>query len=141
MKRGLFLAMLLLFAKLASGTACAQDFEIDTNALGEAIGLAEQWAKDNLDEDALAALSDVDREQVEKFLRDFQKQLQKDYVLDLAAMKSAAKAVLPLLDAHEATRPYAAWLRSRLDYFDVAEELRKATPPPKQGPNEPPTLA
>jgi membrane-bound lytic murein transglycosylase D len=43
-----------------------------------------------------------------------------------------------LLDAHDETKPYAAWLRSRLDYFEVAEELRKNAPPPKFVPGEPP---
>src|SRR5437899_9133002 len=112
MKHSPFIAILLFVAKLTSGVAGAQEFEIDTNALRQAIGAAEQWAKENLDEDVLAALGEVDREQVEKFLRDFQTQLQKDHVLDLAKLQTAAKGGLPLLDAHEETRPYAAWLRS-----------------------------
>jgi membrane-bound lytic murein transglycosylase D len=53
-------------------------------------------------------------------------------------LKDAAKAILPLLDAYEETAPYAAWLRSRLDYFEVAEEFRKTTPAPKFVPGEKP---
>lgn len=50
---------------------------------------------------------------------------------------------MPLLEAHEETRPYAAWLRARTDYFDAAEALRQAAPtpppPPKgQPPARPP---
>lgn len=126
---------------LAGGIAGAQEFELDTNALRQAAGAVEEWAEENLDEDVLAALPEVDRAQVEKFLRDFQGQLQRESVLDLAAFNAAAKTVLPLLDAQEDTRPYAAWLRSRLDYFEVVEELRKAAPPPKPAPGEPPKPA
>jgi membrane-bound lytic murein transglycosylase D len=53
-------------------------------------------------------------------------------------LKDSAKAILPLLDAHEETQPYAAWLRSRLDYFDAAEELKALAPPPKAEPGKPP---
>src|SRR6185369_392977 len=66
------------------------------------------------------------------------KSLQGEYVLDLAKLKEAATIVLPLLEAHEETQPYAAWLKSQLDYLDVAEELRRAAPPPKIVPGQPP---
>jgi membrane-bound lytic murein transglycosylase D len=113
-------------------------FELDVGELGKVVDAAQEWAKENLDEDVLRTLPEVDREQVEKFLKQFQEQLKGQYVLDVAALKDAAKAVLPLLDAHEETRPYAAWLRSRLDYFEVAEQLRKNQLPPKTVPGEPP---
>ena len=131
MKCGLLLALLLT----TPFTGRPQEPELDVNGL---LDTAEQWAKENLDEDVLAALPEVDRAQVEKFLREFQTQLQNEYVLDLAALNGAAKAVMPLLDAHEETKPYAAWLRSRLDYFEVAEEFRKTIPAPKLIPGEPP---
>ena len=67
----------------------AQEFELDTNALRQAFAAAESWAKENLDEDVLRALQQVDREKVEQFLRDYQKGLQGEYVLDLAALKDA----------------------------------------------------
>jgi hypothetical protein len=104
MKLGLLLALLLTTAFALQ----AQEPELDVKGL---LDTAEQWAQENLDEDVLAALPEVDRAQVEKFLREFKTQLQSEYVLDLAALNGAAKAVLPLLDAHEETRPYAAWLR------------------------------
>lgn len=131
MKLGLLLALLLTIAFAMQ----AQEAELDVKGL---LDTAEQWAQENLDEDVLAALPEVDRAQVEKFLREFQTQLQSEYVLDLAVLNGAAKAVLPLLDAHEETKPYAAWLRSRLDYFEVAEEFRKTLPAPKLVPGEPP---
>jgi len=127
---------LLAALMLACGIAPAQEWELDTNALRQAFDIAGQWAEANLDEDALRALQQVDREKVEEFLDSFQQQLQGDYVLDLAALKDAANAVLPLLESYEETKPYAIWLKSRLDYFEVADELRRATPPRKIIPDQ-----
>jgi len=114
--------------------------ELDVGELGNVVNAAQEWASENLDEDVVKSLPEVDRGQVEEFLKQFQKQLKGQYVLDLAALKDAAKAILPVLDSHDETKPYAAWLRSRLDYFDVAEQLRKNQPPPKTDePPKPPT--
>lgn len=129
---------LLPIVLLASGMARAQEWELDTNALREWIVAADEWAQENLDEDVLQALPSVDRGRVEQFLRNLQQQLQGQYVLDVASLKDAANALLPLLQLHEETQPYAAWLKSRLDYFEVAEELRRAAPPPKLIPDQPP---
>src|ERR1041385_3479238 len=127
---------LLVLALLAAGVATAQEFELDTNALKQAV----EWANENFDENVLRSLPELDREKVEKFLRQFQTQLQGEYVLDVAALKDAVNVVLPLLDAHDETQPYAAWLRSRLYYVEVAEQFRKAAPPPKTVPSQPPPL-
>lgn len=120
-------------------TACAQEFELDTNALTQAFDSAARWASENLDEDILRVLNQDDRQKVEQFVGDLQQRLRGEYVLDLASLKSAAGVALPLLEAHEETQPYAAWLRARLDYLDAAEELRPAAPPPQTlVPTEPP---
>ncbi len=108
----------------------AQTNEVDWNAV---LDSAQHWAQDNLDDDVLRALQNVDRDEVEDFLKNYQAYLQGDYVLDLAQVQPAVDAILPVLDAHEETRPYAAWLRSRLDYGEVADELKAALPPPKPG--------
>ena len=133
LKPFLLSALLLLLALPSS----AQQAELELDVDG-ALDAVQQWANENLDEEVLKALPTVDRQKVEKFLREFQTQLQGEYVLDLPALKDAANAILPLLDAYEETSPYAAWLRARLDYFDVAEEFRKTTPVPKLVPGEKP---
>jgi membrane-bound lytic murein transglycosylase D len=123
---------------IASGSlARAQTNDID---IGDALDAAQQFAQDNLDPDVLQALQSVDRPKVEDFLNHFQDYLNGDRVLDVADLKDAANTILPLLDAHEETQPYAEWLRARLDYFDVAEELKAAAPPPvpQAGTNTPP---
>ena len=104
-KRTCIVAFLLLWAVVSS----AQD---DTMSLDELVQSADQWAKENLNDDALRVLQDVDRDKVKQFLRDIQKQLHGEYVIDLAPLKETAKAVLPLLEGYEETEPYAAWLLS-----------------------------
>jgi membrane-bound lytic murein transglycosylase D len=121
------------------GLAPAQTNDLD---LGDMLDSVEQFAQENLDPDVLHALQNVDRQKVEDFLKQYQDYLQGDAVLDAGQLKDAAKVILPLLVLHEETQPYAAWLRSRLDYFDAADELKSATPPPKQEPGKPlPPLA
>ncbi|MDD5141543.1 MAG: transglycosylase SLT domain-containing protein [Verrucomicrobiales bacterium] len=112
----------------------AQTNDVD---LGDMLDAAQQFAQDNLDPDVLQALQSVDRPKVEDFLNHFQDYLKGDQVLDVAQLKDAANIALPLLGAHEETQPYAAWLRSRLDYFDAADELKSLTPVPKPEPGRP----
>ena len=133
--RKLWLIPLLLVSSIR---VLGQD---DTITLDDVMESADQWAKENLDEDVLRALKDVDREKVKQVLKDIQKQLQGEYVLDLAALRDSAKSILPLLEGYEETQPYAAWLKARLDYLDVAEEFRRTTPPPKTEPGQPPKPA
>ena len=109
--------------------------------LDELMQSADQWARENLDDDALRALSSVDQEQVRAFFKEWQRRSGGEYVVDLAQLKGTAKALLPLLDGYEETRPYAAWLRARLDYLEVAEDFRAALPVPKLKPGEPPRHA
>ena len=98
---------------------------------------AEQWAKANLDENALRVLQSADRDKVRQVLEQVRKQFQGKYVVDLAQLKAAVRAVLPLLEAHKETLPYAVWLKTRRDYFPVADQLRVLVPPPKTAPGQP----
>ena len=125
---------------LASGWLAPSQTNETTLDLGGMFDAAQQFAQENLDDDVLKALQNVDRDKVEDFLKNFQDYLQGDSVLDVAQLKEAAVTVLPLLDAHDETQPYAAWLRARLDYFDAAEELKAVTPPPAPGTNQPPRV-
>ena len=121
-----------LILLLATGVAlCAQTNELD---LGDMLDAAQQFAQENLDPDVLQALQSIDRDKVQDFLNHYQDYLRGDYVLDIAQLKDAANVVLPLLEAHEETQPYAAWLRERLDYFDAAEEMKSTAPPPSPPP-------
>jgi membrane-bound lytic murein transglycosylase D len=131
-----FLIVLALFSAFLA-TAQTQDNVV---TLDDLVSSAEQWAQDNLDEDALRVLQQADREKVKKLLADFQKQFQGEYVLDLAALKNVAKTVIPLLEQYDETLPYALWIKVHLDDLDVADQLRLLIPPPKTQPGQPPRL-
>jgi membrane-bound lytic murein transglycosylase D len=125
-------ALLLLASAL---TAFSQTNTVDIDDLMQS---AQQWANDNLDENVLAALRNTDEEKVRQFFDSLQKDLHGNYVIDLAQLRDTAKTILPILDNYEETAPYAAWLKTRMDYLDTAEELRLRIAPPKSIPGQPP---
>ena len=117
----------------------AQD---NTLTLDDLMDSADQWAKENLDDDALRALQEIDRERVKQFFRELAAQFHNEDVVDLGALNDTAKTMLPLLERYEETAPYAVWLKMRLEYLEVADQLRRTlpVPPPKPGqlPKRPP---
>lgn len=123
-------------ALFLAGFICvwAQD---ETVTLPEIIESAQQWAQENLDTNLLNALPEVDQPKAQQLLRDLQQRFQGEYIVDLAALRETAEAVLPLLEAHPKSQAYAAWLKPRLDYLQVADEFRILIPPPKTEPGQP----
>ena len=81
-------------------------------------------------------ISGLDEKQLQDICRQLQLRLQGEYVVDLAELRDIAHTILPLLDGNDEAQPYAAWLRTRLDYLDVANELRLTIPAP--APDQPP---
>ncbi len=110
----------------------------DTVTLPDLIQGAQQWAQDNLDTNVLNALPAVDDPAVRQFFLEAQQRFQGDYVVDLAALRQTAQIVLPLLESSEETQPYAAWLKARMAYLDVADEIRLTIPPPTTQTNQQP---
>ena len=127
----------LLAARVAAQDALPQPDEI--------IQSVQEWMEDNLDESALAELG-VDQKRVRQFLTELQRRFQGTYVYDLSALRENATELLPVLEKFEETRPYALWLQTHLDYFDVAEELQRQArrapekPRPSPLPNPSPQL-
>jgi len=110
----------------------------DTITMPALIQAAQQWAQDNLGTNVLNALPEMDERSVRQCTREMQQRFQGDYVVDLAALRQTARAVLPLLESRKETQPYAAWLRARMDYLGVADEIRLSILPPTGGTNPPP---
>lgn len=106
-------------------------------SLEDLVEAGRRWAAENLDESLLAGLPAADRARITRFLAELQKDLAGDYVLDLATAREQAEAALPWLQAYAPTRPYAVWLRTRLDYFEVADRLTVAIRPPARPPGQP----
>jgi len=130
-----WLCALLLLASAITGFA-----QTNTVSLDDLMQSAQQWANENLDPNVLAALQNTDQEKVRQFFDSVQKNFQGDYVIDLAQLRGAAQTILPLLESYEESAPYGAWLKTRMDYLDVAEELRLHIPPPKTATNSAPNL-
>ena len=113
--------------------------------IDDLLAAAQDWANENLDDEALALLNDVDRDRLRAFLVDLENRFQTNSVYDLAPLRAPAKDFVEFLEQWEETLPLANWLKTRLDYLDVAEELKRAAParnksaPPNVLP--PPTLS
>ncbi len=119
----------------APALARAQD---DSFTADDLLYSAEQWAKENLDERLVKAAQSRDPEKLKQALAALEKEMRGNYVVDLAGLRDTARSIIPLLESSEETLPYAHWLRTRLDYFDVAEEVQKAAVAPKVTPEKPP---
>jgi membrane-bound lytic murein transglycosylase D len=128
MKRILILAFILVTSSSALAQTPKRDNEVTVDDL---ISGAEEWAKENLDDDILELLNDIDRDQVRNFLKELEARFQTNSVYELAPLRKQARHLVPLLEEYEETDPLAQWLKTRLDYLDVAEELKRAQPPPK----------
>jgi membrane-bound lytic murein transglycosylase D len=118
----------VLFAALPFSAYAQWDNLLDTGR---------RLLESQLDPAFAEAIRTGDPDRLATALQPFLQRLQADEVIDLAGLADAAHAMLPLLDAHTETSPYASWLRSRIDYFDVAHRLEKATPKPKPAPGQP----
>lgn len=74
------------------------------------------------------------------FWRTLERVMQAQSLEDMAVLLPFAEAALQHLDSIEAARPTADWLRQRLDYFRVADEVvREVTVPPPAPVQPPPT--
>ncbi len=132
-------ARYILVALLAGGLRAAA--QQDTLTLDDLVRQGQQWVQENVEQDFLRSLPPLDQDKAQQFLKSLEARFHGEYVIDLAPLRQTAQAVLPLLEASDETAPYAAWLRSQLDYLEVAEELRLIVPAPKVEPGQPPKRA
>ncbi len=110
----------------------------ETIDLNDLIQQGRKFIEDNFDETFLNALDNSP--EIEEFLKKLQTTLAGEYVIDLAALKDATKSALPYLESYEETKPYGDWLRARLDYFEIATELKLTIPQPKPEEIKPPQI-
>jgi len=126
-----------LLVPAASALAQAGPTTLNLDELGVAV---EQWARENIDGDVLAALGGADRKRTDYLFKEFTLRLQNENVYDLAPLKDTATTLLPVLEGFEETKPYASWLRTHLDYLLVSDELKRSAPalrPGQPSPNPP----
>jgi membrane-bound lytic murein transglycosylase D len=130
--------LLVLFALGALGPARAQ--QLDDALVDELTKAAGDWARQNLDDRALAALKGTDQEAVRLVLKELMRRMEGSNVYDLGPLKDSARRLVPVLQQSPDTRPYAVWLQTHLDYLDASDELRRRMQPlpPKRGAPPPP---
>jgi len=141
-----------LFVALGLGTPllrlAAQPQE---DPFGDLLQGAQEWAKENLTDDANAliqGLAEGSPGKVRSAVAALEKGFGGDQVLDVAKLRGMAEAVLPVLGRFEETAAYVPWLRTRLDYFDAADAWAATQPagsvtvtvpsPPQRLPKVPP---
>src|SRR3954464_15285573 len=100
MKR--FLALMCLLGFCLSGRAQPAALTLE-----DLVREGEHWLAENVDEQWLNSLPELDQSKVENFLRELRQRFQGEYVVDLASLKQGARNILPILELHEETQPYA----------------------------------
>lgn len=119
---------------LIAATAFAQTPPLDLDGVLKG---GAQWLRENVDTNVLQSLPPIDEKQATRWLQQFQAQFQGEYVIDVARLRQAATIALPWIERDETLRPYAPWLRSRMDYFAAADQLSLVIPPPGTTPGQP----
>lgn len=139
-RRGRAALLLSALTVVAGAGALAADTELSVD-VEDVMESAEQWLRDTIDERVIEAVQPADWSQFEPFWQDLQKRFQGEYVVDLAALRESATNVVLQLEQNDETRPLGTWLRTRLDYFDVADVFRLTIPAPPVEPGQPPQPA
>lgn len=114
-----------ILTALLAGLLAARIFAQEPVQFDDLAQTVDAWMRDNLDESVLHIVDQVDRQRVRALFEEFTTSLQGDDIYDLAPLKQSARNVLLILDQFEETQPYASWLKTHLDYLDVAEELKQ----------------
>jgi membrane-bound lytic murein transglycosylase D len=117
-------AAILILVLLARAAIGAEQKQTPSDA-DDLIQSVQQWAQENLDDSVLEALPQLDRDRVRTFFAALEKQFEGTNIYRLAPLKESASQIIPFLQQYEETAPFAAWLQTRLDYLDVAQQLEK----------------
>jgi membrane-bound lytic murein transglycosylase D len=130
-----WLVLTVLWTVVMPRAALAQEDELTLDDLLEG---AREWVQEHVDDRVAAQVDQLDLTSLDPALREIQRRLQGEYVIDLAGLRESATNLVAALEETAETQPYARWLRARLDYFEVAEEFRLTHPRPPTEPGEPP---
>ncbi|MDB6122447.1 MAG: Lytic transglycosylase catalytic [Pedosphaera sp.] len=123
----------ILFLLLLATAAMAQDAPV---APGLEFQSLDEWMQDNIDDDVLRALNQLDQDRVHKIFTELEQAMAGTNIYQLSTLRQTATELVPLLDKFEETAPYAAWLKTHLDYLDAAGKMKRqmvVAPKPGQG--------
>ena len=135
---GVILAASTSTTLLAEEYDWTQDFELDQEAISRGLEMANTL--DSLGIDVTEILESFKPEEWQQFWVETEKILQSQSIEDYAWALPEVKQALQVLDGIPAARPYADWLRQRVDYLEMAreslaEEQVPTPPPPRKPPN------
>jgi membrane-bound lytic murein transglycosylase D len=108
----------------------------NTRARTNTVPATQNWTQKRIDTNVFVALQSLNQQKVHQYFRDLQQRFQGEYVVTLASFQDTAEALLPWLERQPATRPYGDWVKARLDYFGVIDEIRFTIPPPEVETNQ-----
>ncbi len=114
---------------LACHTLNAEESEY--MSVEEMLKSGKQWISENVSQELVSRAESTDPETVRQFWRQLQTRFQGEHIIDLAPLKNNARLILAFLEQVKDAQPYAVWLNTRMDYFEVANELRFTIPPPR----------
>lgn len=103
-------------------------------SIEDVLKAGEQALRENLDPRVAELFPPLDAASAGRLVSRIQDVFAGDDVVDIARFKQVAEAALPLLERDAASRPYAGWLRTRMDYFQAADDLRRIAPAPPTKP-------
>ena len=124
----------MVFASGFGGLRAQQ--ALDTEAL---INIGWDWVEEHIDTELIEEVAGASEDIVLGFWQQVQPTLQEASVTEVASMRAQAEDVLKVLEASENLAPYASWLRTRMDYFEVAEDIRRLSPKPPAPKPRPPS--
>jgi membrane-bound lytic murein transglycosylase D len=96
--------------------------------LGSLLEGGRRWLEENVDTNVLQQLPELDEAEAERLLRRIDEALRGEEVLDLGRLRGMGQALLPWVEQDETLRPFAPWLRSRMDYLEASEQLNRLVP-------------
>ncbi len=117
----------------------AQDFEIPSEWIDSGMQVIQQL--DTMGIDVTQLVNGPPPAEWQQFWTGIESSLHSESLDEMAWMLPEVKAALGLLDQVPSARPYADWLRQRLDYFEMASEVlqeeEEVAPPPRKPEGKP----
>ncbi len=108
---------------ILSSPAAEIDWDAAEDLFRDTMEVGREWIEENVDQDIVERFEDIDVDRIRSFWLDLVRAMRTNSYEDLLLYAKDAENVVTYLENFEATRPYGVWLRTRMDYFEVAEIL------------------
>jgi len=136
-KSVIILSVVCVMAIPAKPSPAVADNAQEPITLGDIIQAGTQWAEENLSEEALEQIRSLGENDWQAFWKNVQNTIESGSLEDYAWLKPQLEIALDYIEHVPNAEEYADWLRQRLDYFEVAEDVVTRFPPDKPLPKPP----